>query len=82
MGKDLKKMVAMFNELSNAIKTFDVDLRAEDALNLPKARKTQLPPDAVGAAGAGCVSMSTWRGSEEPSASCPRSVRASGLSTC
>ena len=48
MGKDLKKMVAMFNELSNAIKTFDVDLRAEDALNLPKARKTQLPPDAVG----------------------------------
>ena len=48
MGKDLKKMVAMFNELSNAIKTFDVDLRAEDALNLPKARKTQLPPDAIG----------------------------------
>ena len=48
MGRDLKKMVATFNELSNAVKTFDVDLRAEDALNMPKARKTQLPPDAVG----------------------------------
>jgi hypothetical protein len=48
MGRDLKKMVATFNELSNVIKTFDVDLRAEDALNMPKARKTQLPPDAVG----------------------------------
>ena len=48
MGRDLKKMVATFNELSNAVKTFDVDLRAEDALNMPKARKTQLPSDAVG----------------------------------
>ena len=47
MGRDLKKMVATFNDLSAVIKTFDVDLRARDALDLPKARKTSLP-DVVG----------------------------------
>ena len=47
MGRDLKKMVATFNDLSKAIKAFDVDLRARDALDLPKARKTSLP-DVVG----------------------------------
>lgn len=43
MGRDLKKMVATFNDLSAVIKTFDVDLRARDVLDLPKARKTSLP---------------------------------------
>ena len=43
MGRDLKKMVATFNDLSKAIKAFDVDLRARDVLDLPKARKTDLP---------------------------------------
>ena len=47
MGRDLKKMVATFNALSVVIKAFDVDLRATDALDLPKARKTSLP-DVVG----------------------------------
>ena len=47
MGRDLKKMVATFNGLSKAIKAFDVDLRARDVLDLPKARKTSLP-DVVG----------------------------------
>ena len=36
-------MVATFNDLSKAIKAFDVDLRARDVLDLPKARKTDLP---------------------------------------
>ena len=43
MGKDLKKLVATFNELGEMIKSFDVDLRARDVLDLPKVRKTSLP---------------------------------------
>lgn len=44
MGKDLKKLVASFNELGGLITAFDADLRAADVLDLAKARKTSLPP--------------------------------------
>jgi len=50
MGKDIKKLVSTFNDLSEVIKAFDVDLRARDALDLPKARKTNLPVVIVGPA--------------------------------
>lgn len=43
MGKDLKKVVATFNELADLIITFDAELRATDVLDLPKARRTSLP---------------------------------------
>jgi len=42
MGKDLKRLVSDFNELGDAVRAFDADLRA-GVLDLPKARKASLP---------------------------------------
>ena len=43
MGKDLGRLVKTANRLSEFVKAFDSALRAKDALDLPRARKTSLP---------------------------------------
>ena len=43
MGKELKKVVARFNDFQESITKFDLELRAKAALDLKKARKTSLP---------------------------------------
>lgn len=44
MGKDLGKVVAEYNEVAVLMRSFDQLLRHEEVLNLPKVRKTSLPP--------------------------------------
>ena len=43
MGKDLGRLVSTVNRLSEFVTAFDSAIRAKDALDLPKARKTSLP---------------------------------------
>jgi DNA anti-recombination protein RmuC len=43
-GKDLDTMIKRYMQLSEGIKAYDVALRDEKIWDLPKARKTQLPP--------------------------------------
>jgi len=44
IGKDLQRLVTNFNDLSALVIAFDAQLRATDVMDLPKARKTSLPP--------------------------------------
>lgn len=53
LGKDLKKVVAGFNELAGLVISFD-EVLSKDVLGLPKRRKTSLPPTLAEPASSDC----------------------------